>query len=185
MKALGQNGLNFIANKFKGLKELVDKKADKSNISKCKVQGYNTSDTWLPLENTRDLEDWIGDFDKRTRELKNSGGEYVDIEIPYASNIENIIKYRYFKIYKVNGLVCISARIDLNSLVKIKLPTAYIPRSPVFYEAFYLQYLSDGSHNVLEGHALLTFFTDGTITSSVSASGVTVLTINMMFPAKY
>ena len=74
MKALGQNGLNFIANKFKGLKELVDKKADKSNISKCKVHGYNTSDTWLPLENTRDLEDWIGDFDKRTRELKTNKG---------------------------------------------------------------------------------------------------------------
>lgn len=127
IKALGQNGLNFITKKYKELKALVDKKvdkvngkglstndytsedkqkvdaiptvvdnlttedatkalsakqgkalqdnkADKSNISRCKVHGYNTPDTWLPLENTRDLEDWIGDLDYRTRELKTNKG---------------------------------------------------------------------------------------------------------------
>lgn len=55
-------------------KALQDNKANKSDISRCKVHGYNTSDTWLPLENTRDLEDWIGDLDYRTRELKSNKG---------------------------------------------------------------------------------------------------------------
>lgn len=55
-------------------KALQDNKADKSNISRCKAKGYDTSNTWQPLSTERDLEDWIGDFDKRTRELKDSGG---------------------------------------------------------------------------------------------------------------
>lgn len=55
-------------------KALQDNKADKSDISRCKTKGYNTSSTWQALGTTRDLEDWIGDFDKRTRELKNNKG---------------------------------------------------------------------------------------------------------------
>ena len=55
-------------------KALQDNKADKSNISRCKTRGWNTTSVWQSVENTRDLEDWIGDFDKRTRELKNSSG---------------------------------------------------------------------------------------------------------------
>lgn len=54
-------------------KVLQDNKADKSDISKCKTKGYDTSSTWQTLGTTRDLEDWIGDFDKRTRELKSGG----------------------------------------------------------------------------------------------------------------
>lgn len=41
-----------------------------SDVSRCKTKGYNTSNTWASLSSSRDLEDWIGDFDKRTRELK-------------------------------------------------------------------------------------------------------------------
>lgn len=147
-KALGQSGLDFIAGKYKEIKELVSKKADKSelpirlsqlletdshqtvtqfektswnnkvekidgkglstndydntakskvdaipsnpkytdttydlskyaekaDISRCKTKGYNTSSTWKSLSTERDLEDWIGDFDKRTRELKGNKG---------------------------------------------------------------------------------------------------------------
>lgn len=40
------------------------------NISRSKTKGYNTNNTWQSLSTTRDLEDWIGDFDKRTRENK-------------------------------------------------------------------------------------------------------------------
>lgn len=40
------------------------------DISRAKTKGYNTSDTWASLATSRDLEDWIGDFDKRTRENK-------------------------------------------------------------------------------------------------------------------
>lgn len=115
MKTLGQNGLNFIANKYKELITALSKKVDKidgkslstndydntakskvdaipsnpkytdttydlskyaekSDISRCKTKGYNASSVWQSLDSTRDLEDWIGDFDKRTRELKNSKG---------------------------------------------------------------------------------------------------------------
>lgn len=52
----------------------LSKYAEKSDISRCKTKGYNTSSVWQSLDSTRDLEDWIGDFDKRTRELKNSKG---------------------------------------------------------------------------------------------------------------
>lgn len=111
-KTLGQNGLNFIANKYKELITALSKKVDKidgkslstndydntakskvdaipsnpkytdttydlskyaekSDISRCKTKGYDTSSTWQALGTTRDLEDWIGDFDKRTREFKD------------------------------------------------------------------------------------------------------------------
>lgn len=52
----------------------LSKYAEKSNISRCKTKGYNTSNTWQSLSTERDLEDWIGDFDKRTRELQNNKG---------------------------------------------------------------------------------------------------------------
>lgn len=137
IKALGQNGLNFIANKYKELKALVDKKvdkvngkslstndytneakkkvdaipdnpeytdtvtsvvdnlttddatkalsakqgkvlqdnkADKSNISRCKTKGASSITTWIGASTERDLEDWIGDLDYRTRELKTNKG---------------------------------------------------------------------------------------------------------------
>lgn len=48
-------------------------KADKSDISGCKTKGYDTPSTWQALSTERDLGDWIGDFDKRTRELKSGG----------------------------------------------------------------------------------------------------------------
>lgn len=42
------------------------------DISRAKTKGYNTSDKWTSLATVRDLEDWIGDFDKRTRENKEN-----------------------------------------------------------------------------------------------------------------
>lgn len=52
----------------------LSKYAEKADISRCKTKGYDTSSTWKSLSTERDLEDWIGDFDKRTRELRDSGG---------------------------------------------------------------------------------------------------------------
>lgn len=112
MKTLGQNGLNFIANKYKELRTALSEKVDtidgkslstndydntakskvdaipsnpkytdttydlskyaeKSNISRCKAKGYESASSWSSTSTERDLEDWIGDFDKRTRELKD------------------------------------------------------------------------------------------------------------------
>ncbi len=57
-------------------KALQDNKADKSNIGRCKTKGYGSASSWTSASTSRDLEDWIGDFDKRTRELKNGNVEY-------------------------------------------------------------------------------------------------------------
>ncbi len=69
-------------------KALQDSKADKSDISRCKTKGYNTSSTWQPLGTTRDLEDWLGDFDKRTRELKTNKGLTGDVSEIKQQSIE-------------------------------------------------------------------------------------------------
>lgn len=47
-----------------------------SDISRCKTKGYSSASSWSSVSSSRDLEDWIGDFDKRTRELKD--GVVVD-----------------------------------------------------------------------------------------------------------
>lgn len=55
-------------------KVLQDNKADKSNISRCKTKGASSITTWIGASTERDLEDWIGDLDYRTRELKTNKG---------------------------------------------------------------------------------------------------------------
>lgn len=42
------------------------------DVSRSKTKGYNTSNTWQSISTNRDLEDWIGDFDKRTRENQSN-----------------------------------------------------------------------------------------------------------------
>lgn len=87
----------------------LSKYAEKSNISRCKTKGYNTSNTWQELSAERDLEDWIGDFDKRTRELKNNKGltgdssEFKQKSIPCnnASNI-NLLAVKWGRVVQLN-----------------------------------------------------------------------------------
>lgn len=57
------------------------------DISRAKTKGYNTSNTWQSLSSNRDLEDWIGDFDKRTRENKS---KVDDIQAMTTSEVEAI-----------------------------------------------------------------------------------------------
>ena len=40
------------------------------DVSRAKTKGYSSAGSWSSVGNTRDVEDWIGDFDKRTRENK-------------------------------------------------------------------------------------------------------------------
>lgn len=202
IKAIGQNGLNFIANRFKELKELVDKKvdkvdgkslstndytneakkkvdaipanpkytdtvtsvvdnlttddgtkalsakqgkalqdnkADKSNISRCKAKGYNTSNIWQDLGTERDLEDWIGDFDKRTRELKSNKGltgassEFKTqlIECDNASNLKlqaakwgRIVQLSFYYVYNSNS--------SANSSWTFIIPKEFMPSGSKF-----------------------------------------------------
>lgn len=75
----------------------LSKYAEKSNISRCKTKGYGSASSWSNASTERDLEDWIGDFDKRTRELK-SGGGVEEISLPYDAPSE-------ITVYKCGRLV--------------------------------------------------------------------------------
>ena len=40
------------------------------DVSRAKTKGYSSASSWTSVGSSRDVEDWIGDFDKRTRENK-------------------------------------------------------------------------------------------------------------------
>lgn len=40
------------------------------DVSRAKAKGYSSASSWTSVGSSRDVEDWIGDFDKRTRENK-------------------------------------------------------------------------------------------------------------------
>lgn len=42
------------------------------DISRSKTKGYSSASAWNSVGSNRDLEDWIGDFDKRTRENQSN-----------------------------------------------------------------------------------------------------------------
>lgn len=42
------------------------------DVSRAKAKGYSSASSWSSVGNTRDVEDWIGDFDKRTRTNKEN-----------------------------------------------------------------------------------------------------------------
>ncbi len=55
--------------------KLNERKADKSaikDVSRSKTKGYSSASAWSDVSSSRDVEDWIGDFDKRTRENKKA-----------------------------------------------------------------------------------------------------------------
>lgn len=100
-----------------------------SDISRCKTKGYNTSNTWESLSTSRDLEDWIGDFDKRTRELKNGVGVEEFAVEPYVPH-----GFGQVSAYKIGRLVILvaSGNGELQSngaLFYTNLPDHYRPRS--------------------------------------------------------
>lgn len=62
------------------------------DISRAKTDGYASASTWQSVSNERDLEDWIGDFDKRTRELKKGNVKSVNGIAPDSDgNIKLVI----------------------------------------------------------------------------------------------
>ncbi|WP_148466207.1 hypothetical protein [Peptoniphilus harei] len=100
----------------------LSKYAEKSNISRCKTKGYNTSNTWESLSTERDLEDWIGDFDKRTRELRGGGG-VEEISLPSSAPSQ-------IKAYKCGNLVTIvidSCSVGTLARTRITLPYSIRP----------------------------------------------------------
>lgn len=49
------------------------------DVSRAKTKGYGSAGSWQSVSNSRDVEDWIGDFDKRTRENKSNMAKKSDI----------------------------------------------------------------------------------------------------------
>lgn len=74
------------------------------DISRSKAKGYNTSSTWQSLSSTRDLEDWIGDFDKRTRENKSSISS-VSNQIVSESRVKQIVEDNSLSRYEITQIV--------------------------------------------------------------------------------
>ena len=220
IKILGQTGLNKIANKYKELKKLVDKKvdgvdgkqlstndydnqaktkvdaiptnpkytdtitsvvdnlttddgtkalsakqgkalqdgkADKSNISRCKAKGYSSASSWSSASTERDLEDWIGDFDKRTRELKSGGGGTIK-ECFFKQNSKSVAT----KIGKM-VVMYVDGQDFANSGGRVMLPTDFRPASIYFLNA---SQLSTGEKEIAFNCGAGTFvsiLSDGTV----------------------
>lgn len=58
------------------------------DVSRAKTKGYSSAGSWSSVGNTRDVEDWIGDFDKRTRENK----EKIDgVQSMTTSEVEAVL----------------------------------------------------------------------------------------------
>lgn len=89
----------------------LSKYAEKSDISRCKTDGYASASAWSSVSSSRDLEDWIGDFDKRTRELKNNKGLTGDkseinqqiIENPQNRGNGGLVLAKWGRIVSVTG----------------------------------------------------------------------------------
>lgn len=58
------------------------------DVSRAKAKGYSSASSWTSVGSSRDVEDWIGDFDKRTRENK----EKIDgVQSMTTSEVEAVL----------------------------------------------------------------------------------------------
>lgn len=96
----------------------LSKYAEKSDISRCKTDGYASASAWSSVSSSRDLEDWIGDFDKRTRELKESSGGGVEVE----KITSKITAYKYGRIVMLH-----CSQINGRDVENIYIPPKFQP----------------------------------------------------------
>lgn len=96
----------------------LSKYAEKSDISRCKTDGYANASSWSSVSSSRDLEDWIGDFDKRTRELKESSGGGVEVE----KITSKITAYKYGRIVMLH-----CSQINGRDVENIYIPPKFQP----------------------------------------------------------
>ena len=96
----------------------LSKYAEKSDISRCKTKGYSSASSWSSVSSSRDLEDWIGDFDKRTRELKESSGGGVEVE----KITSKITAYKYGRIVMLH-----CSQINGRDVENIYIPPKFQP----------------------------------------------------------
>ena len=121
------------AKQGKVLNDSLSGKADKSNISRCKTKGYSSASSWSSVSSSRDLEDWIGDFDKRTRELKSGGGAELKVLTSYnqyASKMAN--EWMLLKIgnYVIASYMGIQGMSDFT--YNVDIPVGFRPKKDVY-----------------------------------------------------
>lgn len=112
------------AKQGKTLNDSLSGKADKSDISRCKTKGYGSASSWSSASSSRDLEDWIGDFDKRTRELKSGGDPKI-----YSDTINRYDVEGGWSLYKIGRLVFVYADGRRKSGSDYKIFSAQLPRA--------------------------------------------------------
>lgn len=110
----------------------LSKYAEKSDISRCKTKGYNASNTWKSVSTERDLEDWIGDFDKRTRELRGGGAEFKVLTtynryIQKTANEWMLLKIGNYVIASYMGNQGMS-----DFTYNVDIPVGFRPKSDIF-----------------------------------------------------
>lgn len=101
-------GIEAGAQKNNVTQEMINKwdnkwdSASGKDLSKGKAKGYNTSSVWLGLSSERDLEDWIGDFCKRTEELKEKLDKKSDVVEMTLTDYNNLTKKKPNTIYAID-----------------------------------------------------------------------------------
>lgn len=105
----------------------LSKYAEKSDISRCKTDGYSSASAWSSVSSSRDLEDWIGDFDKRTRELKGGGDPKIYSDSMNLYDVEGD-----WSLYKIGRLVFVYANGRRKNgsgykIFSVQLPREYYP----------------------------------------------------------
>ena len=101
-------GIQDGAEKNNVSQEMIDKWNNKldsvfgENLSGGKTRGYSTSNVWMDLSSTRDLEDWIGDLCKRTLELRDKLNEKPDVVEMTLTDYNNLTTKNPNTIYAID-----------------------------------------------------------------------------------
>ena len=101
-------GIQDGAEKNNVSQEMIDKWNNKldsvfgENLSGGKTRGYSTSNVWMDLSSTRDLEDWIGDLCKRTEELRDKLNEKPDVVEMTLTEYNNLTTKKPNTIYAID-----------------------------------------------------------------------------------
>lgn len=115
-------------------KVLQDNKADKSNIGRCKTKGASSITTWMGASVERDLEDWIGDLDYRTRELKTNKGLTGDASEIKQQSIEcnnardvKLLAVRWGRIVQLHFYYVYNSNSSTTSSWEYTIPKEFMP----------------------------------------------------------
>ena len=119
------------ASQGKILNDSLTGKADKSDISRCKTKGYSSASSWSSVSSSRDLEDWIGDFDKRTRELKDAGGVELKTINGGNSHGENFLLWEMCKIGNIVIVSYVGDRDAREMKDSWNLPSSFYPKHDI------------------------------------------------------